>query len=159
MNPEQLQILQHSLGVDQYGHGQQYRNHFCAGGADEAICRELVAMGYMRRHPTMGWLPCFDYSVTEEGKPEASETDGWPEALPRVVESVRRFPRHDVWGLVKAQTDGGRGMSTTIEWTDATWNPVTGCTKMRATRRSKSIGLGFTSELRKAVPANSPWRF
>ena len=22
--------------------------------------------------------------------------------------------------------------ATTIEWTDATWNPVTGCTKIRA---------------------------
>ena len=88
MNPEQLQILQHSLGVDQYGHGQQYRNHFCAGGADEAICRELVAMGYMRRHPTMGWLPCFDYSVTEEGKAAMRKESPKP---PKLTAGQKRY--------------------------------------------------------------------
>ena len=60
MSPEQLQILQHSLGVDQYGQGEMYRNHFCAGDADEPICRELVAMGYMRVfHPNQTPLPYF----------------------------------------------------------------------------------------------------
>lgn len=44
MTKEQLHILQHSLGVDQYGQGNMYRNHY-VGGANE--CRLLVAMGYM----------------------------------------------------------------------------------------------------------------
>jgi hypothetical protein len=48
MDNELLHILQHSLGLDQYGQGNQYRNHFCAGGKDVERCRELVAMGYMR---------------------------------------------------------------------------------------------------------------
>jgi hypothetical protein len=47
MTPEQLHILQHSLGVDQYGLGEQYRNHY-VGGAEE--CRPLVEMGYMTEH-------------------------------------------------------------------------------------------------------------
>ena len=44
---EQLQILQHSLGLDKYGQGPVFRNHFCAGGSDEETCRSLVEMGYM----------------------------------------------------------------------------------------------------------------
>jgi hypothetical protein len=69
---EQLQILQHSLGVDEYGRTPKgftpyTRNHFCAGGADEETCRELVALGYMAQHPTTSWLPYFNCSVTPEG--------------------------------------------------------------------------------------------
>ena len=36
LTPRQLAILQHALGLDQYGHGTFYRNHYCAGGALEA---------------------------------------------------------------------------------------------------------------------------
>ena len=44
-----LHILQHSLGLDQYGAGRQYRNHFVTGeGSDDfPLCRELVAEGLM----------------------------------------------------------------------------------------------------------------
>ena len=35
MTKRQLEILQHSLGVDQYGRGPQFRNHYCAGSDDE----------------------------------------------------------------------------------------------------------------------------
>lgn len=50
MNPQHLHILQHSLGVDQYGNGNQYRNHFCTGpGSDDfGACNELCALGFMR---------------------------------------------------------------------------------------------------------------
>ena len=47
MNPRHLEILQHALGLDQYGHGKSHRNYFCAGEGDEADCRELVAAGLM----------------------------------------------------------------------------------------------------------------
>ena len=56
ITPAQLEILQHALGVDQYGRGEMYRNHFCAGGDDEATCRELVEMGYMATF-TRSYLP------------------------------------------------------------------------------------------------------
>lgn len=48
---KQLQILQHSLGLNQYGHGRQYRNHFVAGlgSTDFVICLELVEAGLMKR--------------------------------------------------------------------------------------------------------------
>lgn len=49
MTKEELHILQHSLGVDQYGQGTNYRNHFVAGagGPDDVRCRILVSHGYM----------------------------------------------------------------------------------------------------------------
>ena len=44
MTPKQLHILQHALGVDAHGLGEQYRNHYVGG---EAECRPLVALGLM----------------------------------------------------------------------------------------------------------------
>ncbi len=46
-----LHILQHSLGLDGYGQGRQYRNHYVAGAADVSKCRDLVALGCMQEHP------------------------------------------------------------------------------------------------------------
>lgn len=48
--PNLLGILQHSLGLDEYGQGRQYRNRYVAGGEDVSLCRELVALGYMNEH-------------------------------------------------------------------------------------------------------------
>lgn len=31
LTSEQLHVLQHALGLDKYGQGEMYRNHFCAG--------------------------------------------------------------------------------------------------------------------------------
>lgn len=44
-----LHILQHSLGLNQYGEGRRYRNHFCTGpdSTDFDDCRALVADGLM----------------------------------------------------------------------------------------------------------------
>lgn len=49
LTPEQLQILQHSRGVDEYGKGRPYRNHFVTGpgSADWDNCQKLVEFGYM----------------------------------------------------------------------------------------------------------------
>lgn len=62
MKPDLLHILQHSLGLDQYGDGLQFRNHFVAGGDNIARCRELVAGGYMEEggsNALTGGMPCF----------------------------------------------------------------------------------------------------
>lgn len=70
MTPAQLHILQHSLGLDQYGQGDAYRNHYVAGpdcdGYEE--CRALVDVGMMeerRASDLTGGMPCF--IVTTEG--------------------------------------------------------------------------------------------
>jgi len=64
LTPRQLEILRHALGVDQYGRGEMYRRHFCAGGDDETVCRELVALGFMETF-VRSWLPYYNCIVTE----------------------------------------------------------------------------------------------
>ena len=91
MNSRQLEILQHSLGLDHYGQGKMYRNHFCAGGYDEVVCRELVALGYMQQHSTTEWLPYFNCSVTEEGKEAVKRESPNPPKLTRSQKRYRAF--------------------------------------------------------------------
>lgn len=49
MTPEQLHILQHSLGLDAYGRGTRYRSHFVTGfgSVDYPHCLALVEAGLM----------------------------------------------------------------------------------------------------------------
>jgi hypothetical protein len=46
-----LHVIQHSLGVDEYGDGDQYRNHFVTGegSIDYPVCMDAVARGLMSR--------------------------------------------------------------------------------------------------------------
>ena len=64
MEPKLLHILQHSLGVDQFGQGRQYRNHFATspGSKDFDDCSSLVEMGLMIDHGPLaisGRMHCF----------------------------------------------------------------------------------------------------
>jgi len=100
MTPEQLHILQHSLGCDKYGlndhpetnpgpeHYPYYRNHFCGGGKDEETCKELVALGFMQQHATTEWLPYFNCSVTKAGIAAMKEASPKP---PKVTRSQQRM--------------------------------------------------------------------
>lgn len=94
MSPEQLHILQHALGTDQYGRfhkGGRYRNFFCAGGKDEAICRELVALGYMQQHATTELYPYFNCSVTDAGRRAMFKASPNPPKLSRSQQRYRQF--------------------------------------------------------------------
>ncbi len=95
MTPAQLQILQHSLGADQYGIRRGDRNHFCAGVGDEPACRELVALGYMKQHATTDWLPYFNCSVTDAGKAAMYAESPKPPKLTRSQIRYREFLRAD----------------------------------------------------------------
>lgn len=84
MDKDLLHILQHSLGLDKYGQGRQYRNHYVAGGDDVRKCRELVALGHMREHPAnalTGGGPCF--TVTRDGINAVAEHSPAPPKLTR----------------------------------------------------------------------------
>lgn len=94
LTPRQLEILQHSLGVDQYGQGQRYRNHFCAGAGDEPTCRELVEMGYMETF-VRSYLPYYNCTVTEPGKAAMLAQSPQPPKLTRSQERYRRFLHAD----------------------------------------------------------------
>ena len=88
LTPAQLHVLQHALGLDQYGRGTAYRNHFCAGGKDETTCRDLVALGYMKQHPTTELYPYFNCSVTEAGREAVRRESPQP---PKISSGQRRY--------------------------------------------------------------------
>jgi hypothetical protein len=95
LSPAELQILQHSLGWDRYGQGHSTRNHFCAGAADEPICRGLVEKGYMQEHRTTEVFPYYNVSVTAEGRKACSEQSPKPPKLTNSQQRYRRFIAHD----------------------------------------------------------------
>ncbi len=65
---EQLDFLRHSLGLNDRGHGTEYRNYFVAGGKDVEVCRSLVALGLMSEGQSATRL-CGDlFHVTDEGR-------------------------------------------------------------------------------------------
>lgn len=91
MKPELLHILQHSLGVDQYGRGSLYRNHFVTGpgSKDFPLCRELVGLGFMVDHgPQRGMRDDHAFQVTEAG------TRAMYEASPREPKVSRSRSRY-----------------------------------------------------------------
>lgn len=100
---EQLHVLQHSLGVDKYGQGQMYRNHFCAAGDNVATCKELVAMGYMINHQTTDMVPYYNCTVTDAGR-EAVRNESPP--APKLTRSQKRYREY---------LDADSGL-TFIEW-------------------------------------------
>ena len=96
MTPRQLEILQHSLGVDKYGltpkgYTPYTRNHFCAGAKDEPDCRELVAMGFMIEHEWTEWLPYFNCSVTVAGMKAMHASSQKP---PKVSRATKQFEEY-----------------------------------------------------------------
>ena len=98
MKSDHLHILQHSLGVDQYGRGNQYRNRFVtdAGSTDGLLCQELVADGLMRHHgaqPVFGGMNT--YSVTDQGVSAMNANSPKPPKLTRGRERYRQFLNED----------------------------------------------------------------
>lgn len=91
MDAKQLHILQHSLGLDQYGRGTFYRNHFVTGeGSDDhADCMTLVALGYMDRRANIkiyGGDDCF--KVTDAGRAAVVAESPAP---PKLSRSKQRY--------------------------------------------------------------------
>lgn len=93
MRSDLLHILQHSLGVDQYGRGTQYRNRFITGpgSTDFPKCQELVELGLMKDH---GPHPlCREdhlFTVTDEGKTAMHMNSP---AAPKLSASQQRYQR------------------------------------------------------------------
>lgn len=86
-----LHILQHSLGVDQYGRGEKFRNHFCTGegSADYAVCMDLVERGLMTRR-NGSYLTGGDYlfMVTDAGRKFVANNSRSP---PKTTRAQRRY--------------------------------------------------------------------
>ncbi|KQV31103.1 hypothetical protein [Rhizobium sp. Root1204] len=91
MRPDLLHILQHSLGLDQYGRGTFYRNRFVTGegSVDHADCMALLELGFMSRVANVklfGGSDCF--TVTDEGKQAAVANSPSP---PKISRSKQRY--------------------------------------------------------------------
>jgi len=64
---QQLHILQHSLGLDQYGQGEAYRNHYVSDPNPDLIA--LEKLGYLHdRGPQSMMRGNHLYQVTPAGK-------------------------------------------------------------------------------------------
>lgn len=92
MTKEQLHILQHSLGADQYGRRKRYsdRNHYITD--DNAEMESLVALGYMRcdgSNVATGGMNC--YRVTDAGIKAMREASPNP---PKKSRSAIRFEEY-----------------------------------------------------------------
>ncbi|MEY2151150.1 hypothetical protein AB7849_09545 [Rhodanobacter sp. 115] len=88
---EHLHILQHSLGVDRYGQGKQYRNHFVTGKGSKDFdgCMALVDAGLMTRRPGNAITGGDDFfHVTPEGVDFVALQSP---AAPKLTRSQRRY--------------------------------------------------------------------
>jgi hypothetical protein len=89
---EHLHILQHSLGLDEYGQGRQYRNHFVTGpgSKDWDACRALTDAGLMTENKGHALLPVGDsvFYVTPAGIDFVATNSPKP---PKVSRNRRRY--------------------------------------------------------------------
>lgn len=91
MDKAQLQILQHSLGLDQHSRGQAYRNHFVTGegSADHPHCMALVDQGLMTRSEGNALSGGDDvFCVTADGRAAVREHSPPP---PKLTRSQKRY--------------------------------------------------------------------
>ncbi|AHF89536.1 hypothetical protein OPIT5_03990 [Opitutaceae bacterium TAV5] len=98
LSPKQLHILQHSLGVDKYGQGTQYRNRFVTGpGSDDfADCRALADAGLMIDHGAREiYGGDHGFSVTQAGIDAVALQSPKPPKRSRSAERYQQFLRQD----------------------------------------------------------------
>ncbi|TPG50705.1 hypothetical protein EAH75_04505 [Rhodanobacter glycinis] len=91
---DDLHILQHALGVDKYGQGDQYRNHFVTGegSIDHPVCMRLVDAGLMTRtcgHTLTGGDDLF--RVTPAGIEYVALHSPAPQPEPKLTQSQKRY--------------------------------------------------------------------
>jgi hypothetical protein len=98
MAPDLLHILQHSLGLDQYGRGTRYRNYFSTGegSADFPKCSKLVEFGYMTdRGPIVMNGGDHIFHVTPAGIDYVSKNSPKPPKLTRAQKRYQDFLKAD----------------------------------------------------------------
>lgn len=101
MNPDHLEIIQHSLGCDQYGQSKAYRdendgtfgyyrNRYVCGPMPDL--QALVALGLMKDHgPQAIAASMHCYSVTREGVAAMKQHSPKPPVLTRNQKRYREF--------------------------------------------------------------------
>lgn len=94
LTPKQLQILQHSIGCDQYGRGEKDRNHFVTDetSSDGRVCLELVALGLMSNdgpRSLCGGMSVFH--VTRAGREEMRSQSPEPPPPEKLTPGKQRY--------------------------------------------------------------------
>lgn len=92
-----LDILQHSLGVDRHGQGEQYRDHFVAGPghSDFDTCLDAVSRGLMRHYANPNVVGGNVFIVTQAGKVFVAEHSPPAPILTRAQRRYRAYLDHD----------------------------------------------------------------
>jgi len=92
-----LQILHHSLGLDEFGRGEMYRNRFVSGPGhyDQPVIDQLVAEGLMAKsdlvHPSLLGPGGLLFYVTEAGIAWVQANSPKPPRRTKAQERYRRY--------------------------------------------------------------------
>lgn len=97
ISKEQLHILRHSLGLDDSGVGNQYRNYYVSGDDRLPLCESLVSINLMeRRAPGELTGGCASFFVTQAGKDLVNSIGTQIKKLSRGQHRYRAFLRSDM---------------------------------------------------------------
>jgi hypothetical protein len=93
---EHLNILRHSLGLDDNGHGREYRNYFCTRKTSDGYqdISSLVKEGFMLFSHTINEGRDEIFYVTELGKEEARKGIAYPK-LTRSQKRMQAYRNSD----------------------------------------------------------------
>lgn len=94
LTKHQLQILQHSLGCDEFGRSRTDRNHFMTDvdSKDGPACLELVALGLMSNRGPIEWCGGMSlFHVTAEGKEQMRLQSPQPPPEKKLTRGERRY--------------------------------------------------------------------
>lgn len=142
----QIEILQHALGVGEYGDKASTRNHFVTGegSADFKDCQALVAQGFMAVRSMAKELTGGDtcFVVTEEGRAHMLANRKPRPPAPKLTKSQERYSRFLEYG------DGFASFLDYCRWDaepERSWNQdkVFRQRAIRATSKPKSPELAF----------------
>ncbi|WP_234455823.1 hypothetical protein [Stenotrophomonas sp. S41] len=98
MTKDELNILQHSLGLDQHGRGDSRRNHFVTseGSVDHRHCMALFNRGLMTRTVGFALAGGSDvFTVTGAGREAVKAYSPAPPKLTRSQQRYQQFLRYD----------------------------------------------------------------
>lgn len=92
---QSLHILQHALGLDDYGQGNAYRNHYVASEDCDGwdLCQAHVAAGRMTMrgpHDLYGGNDSYCFHVTDSGREYVRTNSQKP---PKLSRSKQRYQR------------------------------------------------------------------
>lgn len=94
LTKHQLQILQHSLGCDEFGRSRTDRNHFMTDvdSKDGPTCLELVALGLMSNCGSVEWCGGMNlFRVTDEGGEQMRLQSPQPPPEKKLTRGERRY--------------------------------------------------------------------